>query len=114
VSGRNRAVGAAGEAAAAAWYEARGYQLLARNWRCREGELDLVLAHRGTIVFCEVKARTSAAFGLPAEAVTRTKQQRIRLLATRWLEATGTRPSALRFDVACVLAGEITVLEACF
>jgi putative endonuclease len=114
VSGRNRAVGAAGEAAAVAWYEARGYQVLARNWRCREGELDLVLAQRGTIVFCEVKARTSAAFGLPAEAVTRTKQQRIRLLATRWLEATGTRPTTLRFDVACVLAGEITVLEACF
>ncbi len=114
MSGRNRAVGAAGEATAAAWYEARGYQVLARNWRCREGELDLVLAQRGTVVFCEVKARTSAAFGLPAEAVTRTKQQRIRLLATRWLEATGTRPKALRFDVACVLAGEITVLEACF
>lgn len=114
MSGRNRAVGAAGEAAAAAWYEARGYQLLARNWRCREGELDLVLAQRGTVVFCEVKARSSAAFGLPAEAVTRTKQQRIRLLATRWLETSGTRPKALRFDVACVLAGEVTVLEACF
>jgi putative endonuclease len=114
MSGRNRALGAAGEAAAAAWYEARGYRVLARNWRCREGELDLVLAHGGTVVFCEVKARSSAAFGVPAEAVTRTKQQRIRLLATRWLESSGARPKALRFDVACVLAGEVTVLEACF
>ena len=114
MSGHNRTLGAAGEAATAEWYETRGYQVLARNWRCREGELDLVLAQGRTVVFCEVKTRSSAAFGAPMEAVTRPKQQRIRRLAARWLEATGARPADLRFDVASVLAGQVTVLEACF
>ena len=76
-----------GEEAAAAWYEARGFEMLDRNWRCREGELDLVLAKRTTIVFCEVKTRRGNAYGAPFEAVTHTKQRRLRVLAARWLDA---------------------------
>ena len=53
------ALGAAGEAAAALWYEQQGYVVVARNWRCREGELDLVVARRGELVFVEVKARAA-------------------------------------------------------
>jgi putative endonuclease len=89
--------------------------VLARNWRCRAGELDLVVAHGKTIVFCEVKTRTSDAFGLPAEAVTRAKQARIRKLAARWLseEAKG-RAREIRFDVAAILAGHVQVLEGVF
>ena len=68
---RRRALGAAGEDVAAAWYRAAGYEVLARNWRCREGELDLVVAGSGVVVFCEVKTRRGDAFGLPSEAVTR-------------------------------------------
>ena len=64
----------------ARWYEARGYEVLARNWRVREGELDLVVARDGALVFCEVKSRSSDAFGLPAEAVTVSKQARLRRL----------------------------------
>ena len=111
-----RTLGAAGEAAVAAWYADRGYEVLARNWRCRTGELDLVVRKGRTLVFCEVKTRSSAAFGAPVEAVTRTKQARLRRLAGCWLEA-GGRPagaSELRFDVASVLAGEIEVLEGAF
>ena len=78
---RNRRLGATGEATAEAWYVAAGYAVLARNWRCREGELDLVLSRDGVVVFCEVKARSSAAFGVPAEALTPAKRRRIRLLA---------------------------------
>jgi putative endonuclease len=99
---------------AAAWYEARGYEVVARNWRCREGELDLVVRQGRRVVFCEVKARTTTAFGTPQEAVTRTKQQRIRRLAARWLEDSGVRAREIRFDVAAVLAGEIEVLEGAF
>jgi putative endonuclease len=99
---------------AAAWYEARGYRVLARNWRCRAGELDLVLRQGGTVVFCEVKARTSDSFGLPAEAVTRAKQVRIRRLAGRWLQEAKVRGGEVRFDVAAVLAGEVQVLEGVF
>jgi len=99
----------------AEWYRQRGYQLVARNWRCRDGELDLVLRRGPTFVFCEVKARTSTAFGAPVEAVTRTKQVRLRRLAARWIDdAAPVRPREIRFDVASVLAGEIEVLEGAF
>ncbi|MHB8467336.1 MAG: YraN family protein [Acidimicrobiales bacterium] len=111
----NRELGQAGESAAAEWYEAHGYQVVARNWRCRDGEIDLVVAHGRLFVFCEVKTRTTDAFGLPEEAVTRAKQMRIRRLAARWLDdAAPTRPRAIRFDVASVLGGEVKVLEGAF
>src|SRR6185503_7282252 len=81
-----RKTGIDGEDIAAAWYEARGYQVLDRNWRCREGELDLVLRNGRQVVFCEVKHRRGVGFGTPAEAITREKKQRIRHLAARWLQ----------------------------
>ena len=111
---QRRLYGDDGEAVVAAWYEANGYKVLSRNWTCREGELDLVLRTGRTVVFCEVKARRSTAFGTPAEAVTHDKRQRIRRLAAKWLEDTGTRPGEIRFDVASVLAGEIEVIQAAF
>ena len=61
-----------------AHYLRRGYRLLARNWTCPLGELDLVLARGSLIVFCEVKARSGAAFGGPYEAVTWKKQRKLR------------------------------------
>jgi len=89
--------------------------VLAKNWRCREGELDLILANGRLYVFCEVKTRTSTAFGAPVEAVTRDKQRRLRHLAARWLEEDApARAREIRFDVASVLAGEIEVLEGAF
>jgi putative endonuclease len=107
--------GADGEAAAAAWYSARGYRVLARNWRSRDGELDLVLALGRTVVFCEVKARGSTRYGVPAEAVTPAKQRRIRGLAAQWLrEAAPFAPAGVRFDVAAVLGTEVDVIEAAF
>lgn len=108
-----RALGARGEALAAAWYERRGYAVLDRNWRRREGELDLVLGRAGLVVFCEVKTRSSHAFGAPVEAITREKRRRIRLLASQWLAQCGTSGVELRFDVASVLAppGAVPVLE---
>jgi len=100
-----RALGAAGEQAAARWYEAAGYEVIDRNWRVREGELDLVvLAPDGAVVFCEVKTRTSDRFGAPVEAVTATKQRRIRTLAAQWLAAHPGVGHGIRFDVAAVLA----------
>ena len=76
--------------------------MLARNWRVREGELDVVARSDTTIVFCEVKTRRSDAFGLPAEAVTPAKQARIRRLAVQWLADNGEHAAVLRFDVASV------------
>jgi putative endonuclease len=70
------------------------------------------------LVFCEVKARSGTAFGLPAEAVGGTKQARIRRLAARWLHdhrgVVGLRPTVIRFDVAAILADGLEILEAAF
>jgi putative endonuclease len=111
----NRALGASGEELAAAWYEARGFEVVARNWRCRDGELDLVVRDGRLFVFCEVKARTSDAFGAPVEAVTRDKQQRLRRLAARWLEEDAPALAReIRFDVAAVMGGGVEVLEGAF
>jgi putative endonuclease len=114
-----RALGAAGEEAVAAWYVRAGFTVLDRNWRCRDGELDVVVADRDLLVFCEVKTRRSARFGAPVEAVTAAKQARLRRLAGRWLEEHGTGGRAVRFDVASVVPGsggglEVSVLEAAF
>jgi putative endonuclease len=110
-----RQLGADGEAMVAEWYVARGYEVLARNWRCREGELDLIARNGRMFIFCEVKTRTSNAFGTPAEAVTREKQQRLRRLAARWLEEDApVRAREIRFDVASVMGNVIEVLEAAF
>ena len=115
-------LGASGEELAAHWYTAAGYRVLARNWRCREGELDLIASRGGLAVFCEVKTRRDVRFGLPAEAVTPAKQRRLRRLALRWL---AERPPGearfpeLRFDVACIVARPgsppaLEVIEAAF
>jgi putative endonuclease len=123
VDRRRLDLGARGEELAAAWYTSRGYAVLGRNWRCREGELDLVVARDRCVVFCEVKTRTGVGFGIPAEAVTAEKQRRLRRLATRWLgeqAASGGGGFAdVRFDVACVTlpaggTAELEVIEAAF
>jgi putative endonuclease len=113
VTGHNRTLGAAGEDAALSWYLAAGYAEVARNWRCRDGELDLLVSRDRLLVFCEVKTRTSDRFGLPAEAVTAVKAARIRRLAARYLADHHWRGD-VRFDVACVMGGVVEVIEAAF
>ncbi len=117
---RRRVLGAAGEAFVARWYEDRGYSVVDRNWRCRAGEIDLVVERAGELVFCEVKTRAGDAFGAPFEAVTVTKQRRLRGLAAQWLGAhTGGFAASLRFDVASVRkrpgrAPEVDVITGAF
>ncbi|HEX2701685.1 MAG TPA: YraN family protein [Acidimicrobiales bacterium] len=111
---RRRALGISGEEAVASWYQDRGYEVVVRNWRCREGELDLVVRDGRAFVFCEVKTRTTDAFGAPVEAVTRAKQERLRRLAARWLTEAPLRPREIRFDVASVMGDRIEVLEGAF
>ena len=107
-------LGAVGEERTAAWYVAAGYAIVARNWRCRDGEIDLVALGHGVVAFCEVKTRTSDRFGTAAEAVTPLKQQRLRVLAARFLREHPQPASALRFDVASVRSGRVDVIEAAF
>jgi putative endonuclease len=114
VDRRRALLGAAGEDRAAAWYEAAGYRVVARNWRCRMGELDLVAVKGGTYVFSEVKTRTTDRFGVPAAAVNHTKQVRIRRLAAAWLASESVRARVIRFDVVSILGGQIDVIEGAF
>jgi len=94
--------GRAGEDAARRAYESRGYVVVARNWRCALGELDLVLLRRGLLVFCEVKTRSGAAFGGGYEAVSWSKRRRIRSLAEAFIQQQGLAEADVRFDVASV------------
>jgi putative endonuclease len=114
VTAERQLLGKRGEDQAAAWYEANGYEVLERNWRCREGELDLVVRKNRTIVFCEVKTRSSDAFGTPAEAITYKKRQRLRHLAAKWLDDSPIRPRQIRFDVAAILGNELEIIEGAF
>jgi putative endonuclease len=102
-----RALGQRGEDVAAAFLTDRGLVVLDRNWRCREGELDLVAAAGDRLVVAEVKTRSGTGFGVPAEAVTARKAARIRRLAQRWLAARhaagGSGFAEVRFDVLAVL-----------
>ena len=107
-------LGRYGEELAAQHLVAAGMQVLDRNWRCREGELDLVAVDRdGTIVFVEVKTRSSTAFGEPAEAVGPMKARRLRTLAARWLLEHPRGGSPLRFDVVAIVRrrGEAPVVR---
>lgn len=109
-----------GEAVAARFLTAAGLEILDRNWRCAEGELDIVAREGDALVFCEVKTRSSTRFGDPAEAVHPRKAARIRVLAGHYLrEHPRARARDLRFDVVAVLrppGGEPTLrhLRAAF
>ena len=97
-------LGRIGEEAALARYLELGYRLAARNWRCRLGELDLVVSHedRDLIVFCEVKCRRGRSFGEPFEAVHQAKRRKLRDLAQAFLQAGRAPAESVRFDVASV------------
>lgn len=98
-----QAVGAYGERLASQYLEGEGLVVLARNWRCADGEVDLILRDGDDVVFCEVKTRRSTSFGTPAEAIGPEKVRRLRRLAARWLAESSLRPREIRFDVVAVL-----------
>jgi putative endonuclease len=98
------AVGKYGERVAVRHLQAAGMVVLDRNWRCRDGELDVVARDGDTLVFCEVKTRRGTVCGTPAEAVVGAKAERLRRLALRWLAEAGLDPADLRFDVVALLA----------
>jgi putative endonuclease len=114
VDRRNVALGRLGESQAAAHYRAEGYAVLAQNWRCPAGEIDLICARGRTLVICEVKARSRTATGHPLEAVTRAKQMRLRRVAAAYLAGQTASWEEIRFDVAAVLGGTLHVVEDAF
>ncbi len=100
-------LGAFGEHLAVRHLTAAGWEVLARNWRCRYGELDIVAVdpQGPTLVFVEVKTRTGDGFGGLAESVTAAKVRRLRLLAGQWLAERSRRCPVIRLDVVGVRLG---------
>jgi putative endonuclease len=96
-------LGREGERLAVEHLVARGLVVLARNWRRRDGELDVVATDGHRLVVCEVKTRSGVGYGLPVEAVTRSKAARIRRLAHQWLAESRAGWVEVRFDVVAVL-----------
>jgi putative endonuclease len=106
------ALGRWGEDRVCEWYKAHGYTILARNWRCRDGELDVVVLRDGVLAACEVKTRSSNRFGSPLEAINPRRWARMRAATgafVRLEQPRGVR--RIRLDVAAVVGREVTVVE---
>ncbi len=109
-----RAAGARAEEMACAYLIGDGYEILARNVRLGRGEIDIVAQKGDVVAFVEVKARSTARFGTPAEAVTREKMRRIISAATAYAAAHDLFDWRLRFDVVELAAGKIRHIESAF
>ncbi|HTP17553.1 MAG TPA: YraN family protein [Streptosporangiaceae bacterium] len=105
-------LGLAGEQLAVEFLQQAGLRILDRNWRCADGEIDVVAAEQRVLVICEVKTRSGTRYGTPLEAVDRRKRTRLRRLAIRWLVAHGVLFDQVRIDIVGVLkspSGEFTI-----
>jgi putative endonuclease len=96
-------LGAEGEQAAVSYLEGCGFRILDRNWRCGDGEIDIIAVERHTLVACEVKTRSGTRYGTPLDAVGHAKRRRLRRLAAIWLSAHGVRFDQVRVDVIGLL-----------
>ncbi len=108
---RKKLLGRKGEELTAQYLKKRGYRVLKRNYKTPYGEADIVaLSPDGYTCFVEVKTRTSDEYGLPAEAVTREKRQRYRMMAKHWCAAL-REEVPIRYDIASVFEGEVEYFE---
>ncbi len=96
-------LGRFGEEIAVRHLRESGLTILERNWRCGSGEIDIVARDGDELVICEVKTRSGSGYGMPQEAVTRVKAERLRRLAAEWLAVRELRPNSVRFDVIAVV-----------
>ena len=98
-----RALGDRGEDLAIKHLQKRGYKVIEKNYRCRWGEIDLIARDRETLVFVEIKARTSSGFGLPQEAVDGFKQRKLAQVAKAYVAERNVKEAiSSRFDVVAV------------
>jgi putative endonuclease len=106
-SGSKQQVGVRGEELAVVELERQGMTIVARNWRCSSGEIDIIAVEqvrgRTTLVFCEVKCRTGLGFGHPLEAITWAKIRRLRQLAAEWLAVHESVAGSIRLDAVGVV-----------
>ncbi len=99
---RQQQFGKRSEKLAVSFLERRGYKILETNYRSKNGEIDIIAKERGTIVFVEVKARSSHRFGSPKGAVTPAKQRKISMAALEYLKQSDQMETRARFDVVAI------------
>lgn len=97
-----RRFGDRGEDMAVAYFLAHGFRLVARNWRCRSGEIDLVMAHGERLHFIEIKTRRTGDYGHPEEAITPQKVEHLRRAIETYLQATSAQPRAYQADALAI------------
>ena len=100
---KDRRFGAKGERVAERYLISRGYEILERQWRIRQGEIDLIVRKDDEIVFVEVKTRRGTRFGIPEEAVTSIKRERLRFAAWAYLATAGLTEVPFRIDVIAIV-----------
>jgi putative endonuclease len=100
---KNSELGKIGEDIATSYLQNLGYEILERNWRFKRVELDIVAQIGSTLVFCEVKTRSSFSHGIPSDAITPLKLQHIRTAALHWLGNHQARHQGIRFDAISVI-----------
>jgi putative endonuclease len=98
------ALGRRGEQVAAEYFTGAGLVIVDRNWRCAQGEIDLVVREGEELVFVEVKTRSGLGYGHPLEAITSQKLARLRRLAAAWCEAHPGHVERIRIDAVAVIA----------
>ena len=103
---QRRNTGILGEKYARDFLKKRGYRILETNYRCPQGEIDIVARHKDSLVFIEVRTKTSLEFGTPEESITRTKRDRIRSAAFQYQQAHTDLPQQWRIDVVAVELNE--------
>ena len=99
---KRKALGELGEKMAREYLKKKGYHILETNFRCREGEIDIVAQDKDYLVFVEVRTRTGSDFGTPEESLTVAKKDRLVSLALAYLQTHRGLPSLFRFDVVAV------------
>lgn len=97
-------LGKKGEELAVSYLRQKQYEILHCNWTWGRREIDIIARHEGTIIFIEVKTRSSQHYGMPEEAVHHRKTEHLLLAADRYLEQYGLQPDAIRFDIISITA----------
>ena len=110
----NHILGVQGEIIAREYLKEKGYEILNQNYSTKIGEIDIVAKYKNIIVFVEVKDRQTKRFGMPREAVTHYKQNKISKVALQYLVSHKLTSSQCRFDVVEILGDTVTHIENAF
>jgi putative endonuclease len=99
----NKSLGLQGEQAACTYLEREGCEILERNWRCKQGEADIIMMDGDCLVFAEVKTRASTSAGMPEEAVTPAKRKKYENIAMYYLATHDIASCRVRFDIMAIV-----------